>query len=652
MASGYTTTYRVMHCRLQGIDTGGYGEWHDSHVLLAGSVSDPIAPNWPRARLQLNFPRLGDHVWNWGNYLGVDDAVAIVSAEPAASRKILFAGFVADVDWRMDAGGEGATITAVGYPFRLARDREYLVYGRYMLSKAAAVTHYSAPRTVFNADGLPNATSATYDVADGAPQVALFSYDDDPAGGYWRALDAIQYLLWTYNAAQTWMANPTFTAEQLAASPVIHDVDVTGMGLWEALATVASAGGYDVAATVSMSEGLPTYAIEVTKHGEGVEVELDHQPPNADGSLAALSAARTNLFAASVAETTASCVTAPVVAGGQNLYEITVELQRAWDPANLALPSGALVIQPGREVNQAATPYVKRYVIGGDDFEDYSYAARLWDANTDGYFSGTPYNLSVTDVATAAGQAAGSWPVMPYKAMRMLTSLAGTPMAAGCETYLEASINGGVTWYQIDGYRVLPGRLGVYLNKPNLAVMLDKSSWAKDTCLIGKLIDSPSSVKLRLTCTVAAPDRQMALPGRRPTAGTIFPAADWFDRAKIGQLRRVVSMSKFYAAGHEADTTDDTTETARLTARAGTLQDLNEDRFVEAGQMTIEWIVDPANAPLCGRVQQIGGIGVDLRTNSGAATRCPRIVRREFLLAADRYQTILTLDTDRKAAEV
>lgn len=643
--------YTVWHSRMNGEPTGPstYGPWEDTDLLIASEVRDPVAPDVAAATMELNLPYLNDFCWNWKNYLNVGDRIAVVSDHATeADREILFCGFLADVDWTFDTS-QHVIVTAVGTPFRLKRDADYLIFGRRMLAKNGSdINLYSGLPCVFNEGGRPNRSADACLTIDGAPSggVYYFTSVTDPDAAYWTITDALEYLMWFYNASQKWLTNYDFTAGDYAAAFTAPPVqmDVEGMGLWAAIAAVADHGGYDLSCRTAIAGETITESIRLIRKGAGAEQVLDHQPPAADGSFDAFDAERTNLFAASVAEATASCVTSPVVAGARPLYEITIECGKAWNSSGLSLPSGARVVMPGDEKANSTNDYVKRYVVGGAEFTDYSEVGRLWDANTDGFFSDAPWSLSVPDVAALAGQTAGSWPVMPYKPLRMLTQLAGGKTAAGLEQYIEYTIDGGSNWYAFGGNqcRVLDGTLGVYITAANLAGIYPDGGSQQTDNLFQKLIDAPASVKVRLTCCVASPHRTYYTPERRPAAGTAFEQSAFFDRSAEGELRVLAASSRFYGGGAAADEAD---QTARLTEVAAGLQDINEDRFIEAG-MTIEWIAPDIN--LGDRVTRIGGIEVDLRTGSGAATRSPRVVCRTFRLAADTYQTELTLDTQRK----
>jgi len=668
MASGEYRHYRVWHAPIKvsnpdsAFELGrAYGDWTDSQLLIAGEVTDPKAPDYPTGRFELNFPLARDHVWNWRRHVKPDDMLAVVGdARNAAGRQVIFCGYVVDGDWTTDAAGsESCMIVAVGKPFRLLRERQYLVVGRYMPAKDTNARYYSAIRCSFNHGGEPNMYDRQAEDSSHACNVFLHDGIKGPLGdvktpAWWHALDAIEYLLATCNADETYMLNPTFTAEQKKASPVVQ-VDVDGLGLWEALAKIADHGGYDVKSSLSIEQLHPLRSeeiissIELVKIGGGPEIILDHQAPDADGVMPVLDTDETNLFEASCSENTSSCITRPVVAGGRPLIEITIPLQMAFDITAITAYAGE-VTPPGQEKANSTSDYVKRYCVGGDEFDDYSDAGRLWDANTDGQYSAAPYSAGVPDVAALADETAGTWPVMPYEMRPMLTKLTDSPRRGGRKVVVEFAVDGGANWYPLDGCRIIPGRLAVWIGKKNLAEIYPKVAGidaATNNFFYVLQHGVPESALLRLTCCVADPSRQVIVPVRGVGAGTAFEPSYYFDKGALGQVRRRSTSSRYYDSPLGADEADGS---ADLEAAALALRDLNQDRFVEAA-CTIEWI-DPANTPLCGIVKRIGGVEVDLRTNTGAAVRYPRVVRRTFRLTGNTYQTELTLDTNRRATLV
>ncbi|MDD4891361.1 MAG: hypothetical protein PHU85_15680 [Phycisphaerae bacterium] len=667
MAYGETIGCRVLHSRQA---SGAWGPWEDSDLFMPLEISDRCAPDYAVAKMEYNFPKAARHVWDWRKDFGPDDAVAIVTnvSEGDPERRVLFSGHITENQWEFTRA-ESATVAAVGPAFRLLRDSMYLVYGQARASKAGTVNLFSGLPCSFNAGGYPNRSAAKSTIRAAAGSVSAttaFTFADLYSGGvqYWRFADALEYLLAAYNAAEYYVLNPTITAA-MRADPACVQVDCDGLGLWEALARVCQQASYDLACVTTIGRaGVPAKheagefytAMSIVKRGQGTELILDHQ------ASGAMDLDATNLFAGRVAENVASCVTAPVIAGARELFEITVELGKCWDAADLALASGESVMLPGEEETLADTDYVKNFCVGGSNFHLHADAGRLWDANTDGYYSAAPTSLSVPDMAALCGQEAGGWPVMPYEAMRLLTRLIDSPQSGGVETFVEFSIDSGVTWHHLTcGAQIPHGRLGVYINQHNLSAIVPPGGDKTADNLMQMLMTTPATVEMRLTCSVASPFRNILAAQRRVTAGTVFATAAWFEREKLGQVRTRAASSRFAATDLPADTMTASAKVSAarahwdwsgplartLSAAAAEAQDANEDRFIE-GSFTLEWI-EP-DAELTNVVKKIGGINVDLGANAGASKRYPRVVGRVYHLAGNTQQTELILDTDRQMA--
>jgi len=637
--------YRVLHQRRTGQGGGGgWGPAVDTEVLLPLEVRQWAAPRHDAARLAFNGAAAATggraHVWDWRAHAGTDDRVTVIDDHPdPAERHVVFTGFLVDADWQFDTR-EALALTANGVTWRF-RDQADLVHGRWMAGLDGVVDHYNGPRCSFNAGGRPNAAATRAAVAGGPSRgVAVFAGDDAPGARWWGLTDAVEYLLWRHNAGQPYVLNHAFTDADYATvlDPVIQ-VDVDGLDLWSALAAVADHGRADVFVDYALAGDAVTATVRVQRRDAGTLVEVAHQPPSADGTPSAFDERATDLFAADVAESVASCVTAPVVVGGRDLVEISVELQPAWSASDLSLPTGQ-VVRPGAEDAEAASDYVSRYCVGGAAFTSYAAVGRLWDANTDGFH--TSLGLTVTDVAALAGQTAGSWPAMAYAPRRLVTRIAAGPLSAGVEAVAEFTLDAGANWHPLTGFRLLPGRLGLWISKRNLASIVPPATAPDAASLIDVLLATPASVGVRLTCSIEAPTRCAAGPARRNSAGTCFGQSAWIDRGARAQTRTVAASSIFSGSSLPADTADGAAE---LAAVARLIQDLNEDRLVEAS-LPVEW--PSAEIALGDRVRRIVGIDVDLRTNCGASARYPRVVGRRFMLTPGTYQTHLVLDTDRK----
>ncbi len=642
-----------------------------TQIFVPMEIHDRCAPEFGTAKLAYNFPAAaadglgGANVWNWRGHFSTDDSITIQLAGSAGANgqagapTVLFDGYITESDWSYDRT-QNATITAVSAEFRLWRDQQFVVYGQVRASMAGAPLWCTAMKSSFNEGGLPNRAGAMASYN----QAQCYFFADRYAAGttFWRLLDAVDYLISAHNPTDAFCGRPAFAAADYAAAPVVQ-CDVTGLSLWAALARLCNSVGYDVVAQCSTdSTGAPAHRILVVKRGMGPAVTVNKQ---ASGKL---DPTQTNAFAASVAENTISCITAPIVAGGTGIIEITAPLYPCWDPADNP-PSTMIPVECGKEQISSGDPYVQMYCTMGSLFARHALTGRLWDANTDGYYSAQP----ITDVAALCGQAAGSWPQMQYPACPLLTRLTDTAIGSGCQAFAQWSIDGGISWWPFKGsHTILQGRLGLYINQENLFGITPNNPLGDkyDDNFMSVLQADPAMLKMRITCSVQAPLRNVLAASARATAGTKFLQGAWFDREQLGQIRyrspaSVFAQPEFMGMGIGAFLPADTADGASpprnrfgqsvvaqggfttLPAVAAYIQDANEDRFVE-GSITMETL--RPDIALLSSVRQIAGINVPLGVNSGASVRYPRVVQRILRLTKETWQTELILDTDRQAA--
>jgi len=378
----------------------------------------------------------------------------------------------------------------------------------------------------------------------------------------------------------------------------------------------------------------------------------------------------TNLFAARVTETVASCLTAPIVLGGRELVEVTVPLQCAFDWGDWFLTekdeagNTDQCVGPGQEDKFPDREYVRKFTVGGSEFSSHAWTGRLWDANTDGYYGDhvAPWFSDIPDMAFLAGEEPGTWPLAAYAPLKCLTRFGDGPLATGQEALVEITWDwrpASPVWLPLKAaHSLVQGRLAVYITERNLVSIRphDGTDLASPFWMLN---DMRYYFGMRITCTIETPRRNWRAGILRPGAGTLFRASGVFERSQLGQVRRRSPKSRFANTTLWADVSDGEKPGAdrrgeaiqaegfsTLSDACTAIQDANEDRFVEAGA-TLEWIED---VPLLATVRKIEGIDVDLAVNAGAQKRYPRVVGRIFRFRPDQQQTELILDTDRQAA--
>jgi hypothetical protein len=631
-----------------------YDEPADDGVFRADSVRWRMArAGYHTAKLTVDLPNWATHAWRWRELFSIDDRVSIVSAEDLEiDRTGLFSGFVADVNMSVTRS-ESVVVTAVSNAYRLARDARYRVYGRYMRTKGGSVAHFSGLPCVFNAGGRPNRhpdlqtdLGATY--MGSQTGVAVFTGDDAPGAVYWSPADIVEYLAWRYNTDEDWIVNPspvTGSAFYTADNSLVLEAE--GMSLWEAMAAACDQAGFDMWESVQNGDNQCSAQIVIQQIGDGAAATIMHQDVDADGNLTVFDLDQTNATSFDIAESSTNCITRPIVAGGRTLYEITVDLQQAWDSADLAIPAGEEAYVDAE--SHKTSDYYKRFVTTGGDHARYADVGRLWVANEDAQFSASPYSLTVTDVADLCGETAGAWPSIPFRPLPLLTRLGNDDSADGESMgyYVEISLDGGTTYSPCTGdCHPLADRLGVRFDIDNLAKIGPAASEATDSDnMFAELDATASNVKVRLRCTIAGPIRAISEPAIRDSAGTDFETGSWHDRGALGQARTNVNPSGI-SSDYAALPDDSTTEDGDLSAVADAIQAEHEGRWIEAG-LAIEWPDEPLE--LGQIIEQIAGIDYPLATGGGSTPRYPRIVGLAFNLTPETWSVQLALDTYRKA---
>ena len=647
---------------------GDYGGWEEAPYLVPLVIEERLAPAWHRAKLLLDMTKVEGAaptaptppVWDWRRQVSVDDRVQIVARSDA---KVLFTGFIADVDFSATAQDESCTVTAVSGAYRLARDQ--VVHGRWTYSKKPGyeAAFYTGLKTVFNPGGVPNRHWRKCETMPGGPEggVPIFTFDGDPAADWWTLGDVLDYLRWIYNSGETWIANgpaPQGLHGDAYAEAFRLTLDATGLSAWAAMAAACDLVGWDLYEDAEAGQA-GRGAIAAVQRGLGDAAFARRQGPDAEGERPDLDLRDTNTFVAALAETTTAAVTRPIVAGGSDLYQITIPLQKAWQPDRLELVDP----QEGEIAEDPADPdegsqYFGRYVTRGAYFQDYADVGRLWDANTDGRYATEPWGLTIPDVAALCDGEADSWPEMPYRPAPMLTAvslpvedpetgeIALKPPSR--EAVLEVSYDSGATWRVLEGARFAADRLAAYLPQENLGEI--------ETGLIGPADpdnlmsalwrdqrDSTDTVRMRLTCTIEAPTRAIHQPDLRAAAGTGFETCEWFDRGEVGQNRTVASSS---AWGDGEAWSDAIVGWDELEKHGLALQAASDRRRIE-GSLAWEWL---EGAPeLTAVIDKISGVDYDLKEGADADGNpaYPRVVARTLDLR--NWSAALSIGSERKA---
>jgi len=646
---------RATRAGYEALSPGSYGGWEEAPWLIARVIEERIAPAHHRAKFTLDLARAPGaplRAWRQPLPISADDRVAVVNR---ADDTTLFLGFLLDADLTWTQADESVVVTAASYAYRLARDR--VVYGRWMVPSGtpADPVHYSGLPCRFNPGGVPNRSGleAETDVP-GMGSLPLFTFDGDPKAVWWTLRDVLTYLFWAADPTWTWVDSFLRVSPSIAEESARLSVDAEGLSAWAAMAAASEAAGFDLA---EVYDGYNSHLVAI-RRGEGTRATLKRQDLAVDGSHPPIDLRETNVFASSIADTVAPCVTRPVVLGGCDLYQVTVRLAPAWDPARLELVLTEPP-DPGDDDPEEPDPdsqYARRYLPTGADFAGYADVGRLWDANADGRYSGEPWSAATPDMASLSGEAAGSWPLGPYPAHPLL--LAASPKVedpdtgetaarpASREAVLEISFDSGATWRYLDGFRCDPERLAVVLTRDNLGEVETLLEGAGDpadlfTALWEDKENATSLVRMRLTCTIASPHRRVVQPALRGSAPTGFETAECFPRGELGQRRTVAPSSAYGPAGSWEDEAEGL---ADLEAEAAKIQAACEPRDVST-MLALEWL---EGAPgLTDVVERIDGVYLYLGLSRGPDSVYPRVVARTLDLA--NWSCALSLGTERKS---
>ncbi|HUS91156.1 MAG TPA: hypothetical protein VM695_04865, partial [Phycisphaerae bacterium] len=363
------------------------------------------------------------------------------------------------------------------------------------------------------------------------------------------------------------------------------------------------------------------------------------------GIQANLDPKKTENYSGSVAESQASVVNAPIVFGSRKIYEITVELGKAWLPA--LSPWAADGYHPARDGDDKESLYYSRYVVGGSAFGTGQMAGRLWDANTDGRYD--KWALTRRDVAALA--TAGNdevWPAMPHKPLPLfswINDLSNQVVRA----WAEYSTAGSARQRLIAGWRMLTDRIGLYITQKDLADIVPAEYADKFAGnFFQAIIDNAAAVRVWLTCAIKGPHRLMHSVARSPQSGSAFSQVAAFDRGQAGEFRfsQAGAGSPTLAGILVAKNHDGTADLVRAATR---IAEVAQDRAAEA---TFELPWPEPEISIGDRIEKLEGLEYSFGINAGAARRYPRVVGLTYGLTPGNYNTQIVLESERKAGRI
>ena len=608
-----------------------------------------------------------------------------------ADDRVLFAGLLSratfDTSRHADTERETQGLVALPWPAIDNRASEHLVRGRWLIdpqsTSSTQVIESPAIPPVFNAGGRPNRNASQKFTSQGpALSAYAFTYDGDPDAKYWTVGDAVASLLakWLFGDVVelerhtsvqnytkiTLEAGSTEAPTLQGIEQVCPPVDVSGLGVFDAIDRVCAAAGFEWACDpVSpsdeqiLSESSHLYAFRMWRAGYGDTKAWSLSKRGAFTGNANTDLERNNISRIN-GQVDAARVVNEVFGIGRAYIEATVELKPLWREADFTAVAPADRVRfMGRPANQDTEDYYRRHVAGGDDFSDYGHVGRLWGLDCTGHFEGDytgayQQDAEGVDWVALLGIDANAafvqertnngitedivWTKRPRVALPLTMPAA---QRAGRDFILEASDDGGSTWVDVteplaprlhrEYFGILitgvPNMLGVNFKTLKGAVNTDPATslWA--------LIES-KQLRFRLTCRIECDHatRYDALKDDRSgisraqgrqiivDAGEVWVAPNSFYNDTSGWVRSPGFGVKDNAAGEGEEG-----EYIRA-VRGVALRERDATDRLRRSTHGSTWLMRTSTYRLGDRIQGVTGRQMSFATQGAGGTRYPSIV--------------------------
>ena len=184
---------------------------------------------------------------------------------------VIFAGEIEIIETA--TGPQGESIEIVARDFSLALER-INVSGRWERGVDGQVAFAATAKTVFNENGLPNATAEI--VERNSSRIRVFAAEGVESR-LWDFADIIGYLLCEYLPAGQLSIPETSRIRALTAGEAIESLDVTGRSLLEAISRCCEQAGVGFKFVPRLGETGPEQAIVFYRKGISRTVELNLQ---------------------------------------------------------------------------------------------------------------------------------------------------------------------------------------------------------------------------------------------------------------------------------------------------------------------------------------------------------------------------------------
>ncbi len=368
----------------------------------------------------------------------------------------VFAGRIEEIETEISGDCESVELVARDFSARLGRIG---VYGQRVLLGDGSTMRLDGYETVFNRDGLPNASKVT--IQHEGKWYRVFEVDDTKAT-WWTCAEAVVYLLGEHLVGGQLGVGDVEQLEGIFESRLLGELDVNGMSLLDALEKCCEQTDVRFRFEPCQEEDGPVERIVFYRPGKGRRVELNHQQAGERFSIG-----RTNICRVDSSRGFYPVTHRYIGMGDWKVYEATFNLVKAWDSS---LEGG-----PQSDYSPSTNP----------DFDVVRDVYRKWCLNEAGDYAGTPFDFgSIFERA-------------PYLQRRrtFFRALSTDSKGESLGYYLEVSYDDGATWQEYaDSFDVLDDECGVWLSSD----VLSADVWTA----IGA-----GTLKFRITASVASDQR-------------------------------------------------------------------------------------------------------------------------------------------------
>jgi hypothetical protein len=404
----------------------------------------------------------------------------------------------------------------------LASLRQIRVFGKRTAKKDGDNVFMPGLDTIFNPNGLPNAS--TNIIENAGRSYRVFSQSDGE-GRLFSQADAIDYLLAEYIPAGLLIIPPKKRLDNLTKGRILADIDVSGLDLVDALHRCFEGTDINFYVEPAWEQNASADTIVFTKNNTGRRIRLSTQR---SGEILSLS--KTS-FVSFACDRQCRAVTNRYIAFGEyKVYESTFDLIKAWD-------SGL-----ENDIYELFCPSLN------PDFLTVKDVYRCWSLNETGWYSIPPYNCG--DIYDFSDVFEGEDYLK--KPRRFLSCLSCDNKGQSLGYFLEVSCDGGNSWHQYQGsFDVLTNQCGVRLNGDKLEEEIFNAAISnllrvRITASVvsdQRLIVSCADGSLESTCPVN--EHILKLPGRysynKVCSESVFSATDAGIAGNIDDTQRLYS---------------------------------------------------------------------------------------------------------------